>query len=255
MAVCRRVYDLALKKFPADAGLVLAYVDFLLLQQDHTNARALFERVLAKMPPEKASPVWARFIDFEARCGSLSSLLRVERRREETYSDDFSSYPTRHLVDRYHFMGLWPCSNTVRRALGYKSYAGTPVAAARAASQETPRGSRAGDDGGEGDGPDSGVTTAAQLPDLRGLSRYKPARAPPNYFPPQVRKTLARLPPPDCYGGPRVDVSMLLNCLRQCRLPEEAAVEDDRKRAVDDSADVPLGKRRRQDPGSGVHDV
>jgi len=115
--VAQSVFEAGLKRFMQEPGYILEYADFLCRLNDDRNVRALFERALSLLPPEKSIEVWKRFVQFEQTYGDLSSLLKVEQRRKEALSrtsEDVlsASENTLHdVVSRYSFMDLWPCSS------------------------------------------------------------------------------------------------------------------------------------------------
>ncbi|KAG0447765.1 hypothetical protein HPP92_028179 [Vanilla planifolia] len=100
-----------------EPGYILEYADFLCRLNDDRNVRALFERALSLLPPEKSVEVWNRFVKFEQMYGDLASILKVEQRRKEALSgtgEDGSKAleSTLHdVVTRYNFIDLWPCSS------------------------------------------------------------------------------------------------------------------------------------------------
>lgn len=85
---------------------------------DDRNVRVLFERALPVLPPEESGEVWGRFIQFEQQYGDLQSVLKVEQRRKEAFSQDGENSADvlggslQQLIARYHFLDLWPCSAT-----------------------------------------------------------------------------------------------------------------------------------------------
>jgi len=115
--VAQSVFEAGLKRFMQEPGYILEYADFLCRLNDDRNVRALFERALSLLPPEKSIEVWKRFVQFEQTYGDLSSMLKVEQRRKEALSrtsEDVlsASENTLHdVVSRYSFMDLWPCSS------------------------------------------------------------------------------------------------------------------------------------------------
>ncbi|KAG0481583.1 hypothetical protein HPP92_012441 [Vanilla planifolia] len=115
--VAHNVFEAGLKKFMNEPGYILEYADFLCRLNDDRNVRALFERALSLLPPEKSVEVWNRFVKFEQMYGDLASILKVEQRRKEALSgtsEDGSKAleSTLHdVVTRYNFIDLWPCSS------------------------------------------------------------------------------------------------------------------------------------------------
>ncbi|CAN0184375.1 unnamed protein product [Ascophyllum nodosum] len=94
--VARRVLEHGLSQhegYISEPEYVLQYIDFLVQRNDEKNLRVLFERVLEKgaMPPDKARPVWERFIQLElclaSSGGRLDRVEDVEARMNEVYRE------------------------------------------------------------------------------------------------------------------------------------------------------------------------
>ncbi|KAK1370158.1 Cleavage stimulation factor subunit 3 [Heracleum sosnowskyi] len=115
--VAHNVFELGLKHFMQEPGYILEYVDFLSRLNDDRNIRALFERALSALPPEKSVEVWKRFTQFEQTYGDLASMLKVEQRRKEALSgtgeESASALESslQEVVSRNSFMDLRPCSS------------------------------------------------------------------------------------------------------------------------------------------------
>ncbi|KAI8974454.1 hypothetical protein BDB01DRAFT_844804 [Pilobolus umbonatus] len=80
-SIAGKVFTLGHKLFADNPDFVCQYLDFLIQMNDDNNTRALFERTLATMPPEKAAPIWLKFLDYENKYGDLASVQSVEERR------------------------------------------------------------------------------------------------------------------------------------------------------------------------------
>ncbi|CAL0317401.1 unnamed protein product [Lupinus luteus] len=115
--MAHNVFEAGLKRFMLEPVYILEYADFLKRLNDDQNIRALFERALSSLPPEKSVEVWKKFIHFEQTYGDLASMLKVEQRRKEALSgsdeDGTSALGSslQDVVSRYSFMDLWPCSS------------------------------------------------------------------------------------------------------------------------------------------------
>ncbi|KAL1811942.1 hypothetical protein ACET3Z_022007 [Daucus carota] len=115
--VAHNVFESGMKHYMQEPGYILEYADFLFRLNDDRNIRALFERALSSLPPEKSVEVWKRFSQFEQTYGDLASMLKVEQRRKEALSgtgeESASALESslQEVVSRYSFMDLWPCSS------------------------------------------------------------------------------------------------------------------------------------------------
>ena len=83
--VATKVFELALKTFGPDEHLVVRYLDFLLSVNDDANARAVLERTVSSMPPERARMVWDRWAMYEYNYGDASGIARLEARMSDLY--------------------------------------------------------------------------------------------------------------------------------------------------------------------------
>ncbi|KAG0252116.1 mRNA 3'-end-processing protein rna14, partial [Mortierella polycephala] len=87
-SIAGKVFELGYKSFSDEAEYVDQYLDFLIKLNDDSNARALFERALINMSPEKARPLWEKFSDYENKYGDLAAITKVEKRCREVYPND-----------------------------------------------------------------------------------------------------------------------------------------------------------------------
>ncbi|KAK7266964.1 hypothetical protein RIF29_19626 [Crotalaria pallida] len=113
--MAHNVFEAGLKRFMLEPVYILEYADFLTRLNDDKNIRALFERALSSLPPEKSVEVWKKFIQFEQTYGDLASMLKVEQRRKAALSGagedgtEAMGSSLQDVVSRYSFMDLWPC--------------------------------------------------------------------------------------------------------------------------------------------------
>lgn len=89
---------------------------------DVTNARTLFERVLAEETNRKSQPLWERYLAFEFEMGDLPSALRLEKRARESLGElpgagGASIRSTQLLLLRYEEQGIWPVAPQLRQHL------------------------------------------------------------------------------------------------------------------------------------------
>ena len=128
-----KIFDLGLKRFKHQPDYLLAYVEFLTQLNEDNNTRVLFERILSSgsLTSENSLEIWNRFLEFESSIGDLSSVVKVEKRRNTVLDKVFcyrivyfyygcmQAANTRHqlegkepalLIDRYRFGTLFPCS-------------------------------------------------------------------------------------------------------------------------------------------------
>ena len=65
--VPKNIWELGAKRFMAEPGFVLAYIDFQLGLGDTANCRATFERGLTVTPVPEAKPLWDQYLRFESQ--------------------------------------------------------------------------------------------------------------------------------------------------------------------------------------------
>lgn len=108
------VFEVGLKRFSEEVGFVQRYLDFLIMINDdgsmfalanilptrrmtntfsHADARAVFERTVAKLPADKARPLWERWADYVYQYGDLTSIQKLDARLSEAYPEGM---PVRH---------------------------------------------------------------------------------------------------------------------------------------------------------------
>ncbi|XP_070535055.1 cleavage stimulation factor subunit 3-like [Ptychodera flava] len=233
-SVAFKIFELGLKKYGDIPDYILSYVDYLSHLNEDNNTRVLFERVLTSgnLPPEKSGEIWLKFQDFESTCGDLSSVLKVEKRRQQVFKEEFEERETTLLVDRYRYLDLYPCSAGELKALGYrdlsKKYAPVLPTPTMAAPTQLIQETLATEEEVE-------KKPEYPKPDLHQMIPFKPRQYPPvgahpvpgGVFPlpPSASQVLTILPPPICFQGPFVKVDDLIQSIADCQIPEVAADE------------------------------
>ncbi|XP_077999834.1 cleavage stimulation factor subunit 3-like [Glandiceps talaboti] len=259
-SVAFKIFELGLKKYGDIPDYILSYVDYLSHLNEDNNTRVLFERVLTSgnLPPEKSGEIWLKFQDFESTCGDLASILKVERRRQQVFKEEFEDREATLLVDRYRYLDLYPCSPSELKALGYrdlsKKYAPivplpttttTPITSTNPENPKTEE--------------ETEQKAEYPKPDLNQMIAYKPRQFPPvgahpvpgGVFPlpPVASQVLTQLPPPICFQGPFVKVDDLIQMLGECQIPE-VAPEEPTENGVNNEKDVSMEteiqKRKRE---------
>jgi hypothetical protein len=68
-------------------------VEFLTQLNEDNNTRVLFERILSSgsLTSENSLEIWNRFLEFESSIGDLSSVIKVEKRRNAVLDKVFFS--------------------------------------------------------------------------------------------------------------------------------------------------------------------
>lgn len=101
--ISTKIFEIGLKRFANDSEFIREYFDFLVLTNDDTNARALFEKTVSRMSPEDAYPLFVHFLQYEASFGELGALLKLETRFKEIYKGtrDVDVFSWRYKTNDY----------------------------------------------------------------------------------------------------------------------------------------------------------
>lgn len=261
-----KIFELGLRKYENIPEYVLSYIDYLSHLNEDNNTRVLFERVLTsgQLPEDKSGEIWLRFQDFEANCGDLNSILKVEKRRLTAFKDEFENKEAALLVDRHRFLDLYPCSQTELKALGYTDFLAKPSSLPTATinSSDAMVVSEVVMEEDEGEKKPS---LDLPRPDLNQMLPFRP-RAQPRVgahivpggefpLPPSASHALTLLPPPLSFQGPFVRVDELMRLLADCTIPEpkaeEAPITNGNSEGGDSSQDSDVSKRKRAADDTG----
>lgn len=109
-----RIFTRGMKQFSDNVEFIQEYLSFLLSIRDDTNARALFEQTSAKLDPQKARPLYARWYEYESMYGDLTSAQKLATRMAELDQSDSISL----FGQRFSYLG---CDPIARRDLGIQS--------------------------------------------------------------------------------------------------------------------------------------
>ncbi|CAI7991638.1 Cleavage stimulation factor subunit 3 [Geodia barretti] len=230
-AIAYKIFELGLKKFADDPTYVLAYLDHLSHLNEDNNTRVLFEKVLATMPAEKTKEVWDKYVEFESNVGDLASLLKVEKKRAASMRGNSKMDPSQCreallLVDRYSYLGLIPCSETELKVMEHPCAAKVDLEPASGSSglQST----RAKDTIAE-----TSLSGNISRPDTSHMLPFRPSATsgvgmnavPGGHFPlpSEVAYLMSRIPPPQCFNGPFVNLNELVHLIKTSDLPSSLA--------------------------------
>ncbi|KAH8921847.1 Suf-domain-containing protein [Atractiella rhizophila] len=102
--VSTNIFELGMKSYGEDVGFAVRYLDFLISVNDTSNARAHFEKTVAKITdPEKSKPIWERWAEYEYQFGDLNAIQKLDERWSEMFPTDPS---ITHFARRYTYRGL-----------------------------------------------------------------------------------------------------------------------------------------------------
>jgi tetratricopeptide (TPR) repeat protein len=106
--VARNIFELGMKTFNTSPPFVLHYLEFLIHLNQENNVRVLFERIVNETKDKQIPEVWQSFLQYEALCADLPSILKLEKRRATMFPDTEvgNMYS---MVQRYRFLDLLPC--------------------------------------------------------------------------------------------------------------------------------------------------
>ncbi|KAF8458268.1 hypothetical protein BDZ91DRAFT_666067 [Kalaharituber pfeilii] len=83
-----RIFERGMKLFPEDEDFALEYLKHLIAINDVTNARAVFETFVGRVPAQKAKRVYQFFYEYESQYGDLGQIYKLEKRMGELYPND-----------------------------------------------------------------------------------------------------------------------------------------------------------------------
>ncbi|KAI8071752.1 hypothetical protein BC940DRAFT_293627 [Gongronella butleri] len=221
--VAGKIFGLAAKSFGDDPDFVCQYLDFLIQMNDDNNTRALFERSLATLAADKATPVWKKFLDYENKYGDLTSVKNVEKRMLAAIP---SMNSTDSFMARYSYLDLNPKveldapGRQVKRTSDRQQ---KKQKQPQDEEMEEPPKSSIHDGGKRGKGKPQGDLGDSHAPSKKPQPQQQ---APPqpqqppqasNGLPSMVGYILSRLPAAPIYHGPIISPGELLDVL--CNLP------------------------------------
>lgn len=104
-AICTKIFELGLKKFMGDATFTTEYLKMLIVMNDDTNTKSLFERVASAAHISQSHTFWHTYLQHVINWGSLSEIQRLQQRMAETF-DDFAYENVETYASRYTFLNL-----------------------------------------------------------------------------------------------------------------------------------------------------
>ncbi|KAF9160165.1 mRNA 3'-end-processing protein rna14 [Actinomortierella ambigua] len=118
-SVAGKVFEIGYKSFSDEPRYVLHYLEYLIQLNDDSNTRALFERALIGMSPDKARPLWEMFSEYENKFGDLTAIMKVEKRRREVYPEDsaIERFAERYSFDRLKIIDEADLGASIRKNL------------------------------------------------------------------------------------------------------------------------------------------
>lgn len=223
-----KIFELGLKRYGDTPEFILAYIDHLSHLNEDNNTRVLFERVLTSgsLKNENSIEIWNTFLQFETNVGDLSSILKVEKRRNGIIEklNELEGKETALLIDRYKFMDLYPCTGSELKAIGYQELARQNVVTGANPTASSTNQTSIFEEEENKNKPEY------PRPDLQQMIPFKPKVMAPvgahplpgGVFPPPpvASHLLACMPPPTCYHGPFVSVDRLIDAFQNCKLPD-----------------------------------
>ncbi|KAI5804420.1 hypothetical protein EDC01DRAFT_418811 [Geopyxis carbonaria] len=102
-----KIFERGMKLFPDDENFALEYLKHLININDITNARAMFETFVSKVPPEKCQRIYQYFYEYESHYGDLAQIYKLEKRMAELFD---STNKLDQFRSRYTYKTVDPCS-------------------------------------------------------------------------------------------------------------------------------------------------
>ncbi|KAA8912258.1 hypothetical protein TRICI_003538 [Trichomonascus ciferrii] len=209
--IAGKIFEVGLKRYSEIASYVQEYFNFLIMTNDDTNARALFEKSVIKMSAEEARPLYERFLSYEANYGELAALLRLEKRYKDVYADvtAVSVFSKRYSQDGY---------DPIKEVDLGERYRGANQSKKQTKQQQSTK-----------EEPvlvDDDVPPAKRTKEENGgeasTTTYSPTfeQAAQNALPAGIMALLKVLPPAASYDTVRFDATKLVKLIKETSIPE-----------------------------------
>lgn len=211
--IASKIFEVGLKRYSEIAAYVQEYFNFLIMTNDDTNARALFEKSVIKMSAQEARPLYEQFLSYEANYGELSALLRLEKRYKEVYTDEtaVSVFSKRYSQDGYDPIKEVDLGERYRVANQSKKQAKQQSSSyndeTTLIDDEAPPTKRTKEENGGGE-----AATTAYSPTFEQAAH--------NALPAGVMALLKVLPPASSYDTVRFDATKLVKLIKDTTIPE-----------------------------------
>ncbi|KAI3893352.1 hypothetical protein MKW92_012288 [Papaver armeniacum] len=213
--LAHNVFEAGMKRFMHEPEYILEYADFLCRLNDDTNVRALFERALNSLPPEKSVEVWKRYTQFEQNIWMKEALT----------GEDGSSAFEGSLHDVVSSTVLWLLAKNINKK-AEKSVLPTSTTSAKDNYPDTSRmiiydsrqlqDAALLPDNAELPAASNSVLPAPAAPSVVGTGTTKSLDEILGVLPPALAAFFRNLPSVD---GPAPDVDIVLSVLLQSNVP------------------------------------
>ncbi|KAJ3252779.1 mRNA 3'-end-processing protein rna14 [Boothiomyces macroporosus] len=246
--VAGKIFEAGLKQFPINedpqaADFISHYIEFLKCLNDDNNTRALFERALSQIPPERSRALWTKYIDYETQYGDLSNLYKIEKRLGEVFpTEDVNSNEWAvKIASKWSYFDI---SYVGELELGLKHLESVPRIPAPAQSKQVQNTLMRNDQGRQiamlggvnvdqyprpefgkwnfyraepGQAKICKITELDQPASEPVVSTIKKKDLP--QVPEAIAKLMEKLPPKDSYSGPYLNVDELVSFLMRLNIP------------------------------------
>ncbi|KAK7447756.1 mRNA 3'-end-processing protein rna14 [Stygiomarasmius scandens] len=99
--VAARIFELGMNTHSREEDFVLRYLSFLISQNDRSNARTLFERIVSTPPFEQSRSIWGYWSRYVYQYGTLDTARDLEKRMMEVFPHD---PPIKRFAQRYTYL-------------------------------------------------------------------------------------------------------------------------------------------------------
>ncbi|KAK9449515.1 uncharacterized protein V1518DRAFT_416202 [Limtongia smithiae] len=106
--IAKNIFEFGMRKFGDMLSFVEQYLDFLMMTNDDTIVRSLFERTVSRMSSADLRPLFRKFYAYEAAYGSeLSAVSKLETRMLELYPDvkPIARFASRYTLGGHSIIG------------------------------------------------------------------------------------------------------------------------------------------------------
>ncbi|KAJ3269702.1 mRNA 3'-end-processing protein rna14 [Terramyces sp. JEL0728] len=278
--VAGKIFEAGLKAFPINedphaADFISHYIEFLKGLNDDNNTRALFERALSQIPPERSRALWTKYIDYETQYGDLSNLYKIEKRLGEVFpTEDVNSIDWAvKIASKWSYFDI---AYVGELELGLKHLEGIPRIPAPAQAKQAQNSLLRNDQGrqiamlggvnvDQYPRPEFGkwnfyraepgqakICKITELDQPRSepvaVSSHTAKKKEGPQVPEPIARLMEKLPPKDGYSGPYLNVEELVTYLMRLNIPVSLG-----KMVNAPDRDVKLGMKRPRNDDDGRH--
>jgi hypothetical protein len=111
--IAGKIFELGMARFGSSLEYVSEYLHHLILLNDDTNTRALFERALQSISSGEVIEIWKLYLDYEFHYGDCKSISALEKRFKIAFPENLISKDISLFARRFGYGELQPAEERV----------------------------------------------------------------------------------------------------------------------------------------------